>query len=80
MCISYLLLRIDYSLSKFGGLGTFEQLIQGHEIEKLHVLAGSKLLKKCFRRYSDSLFLILVGCSLRSIVGSAFQILGKRLK
>ena len=25
-----------YTLSKFGGLGTFEQLKQGHEIEKLH--------------------------------------------
>ena len=60
MCISYLLLRIDYSLSKFGGLGTFEQLIQGHEIEKLHVLAGSKLLKKCFRRYSDIIAILLL--------------------
>ena len=51
--------------SKFGGLGTFEQLKQGHKIEKLHVMAGSKLLKKCFHgyRYSDSLFLILVGWS-----------------
>ena len=29
-----------YSLSKFGGLGTFEQLEQGHEIEKLHVMAA----------------------------------------
>ena len=35
-----------YSLSKFGGLGTFEQLEQGHEIEKLHVMAGLKFLKK----------------------------------
>ena len=31
-----------YSLSKFGSLGTLEQLMQGHEIEKLHVMAGSK--------------------------------------
>ena len=53
-------------MSKFGGLGTFEQLIQGHKIEKLHVMAGLKLFKKCFHRYFDSLFLILVGCSLRS--------------
>ncbi len=65
---------------KFGGLGTFEQLIQGHKIEKLHVMAGLKLFKKYFLIYFDSLFLILVGCSLRSIVGSAFQILGKRFK
>ena len=31
-----------YSLLKFGDLGTFEQLEQGHEIEKLHVMAGLK--------------------------------------
>ena len=69
-----------YSLSKCGGLGTIEQLEQGHEIEKLHVITGSKLLKKHFHRYFNSLFLILVGWSLRSITGSMFQILGKRLK
>ena len=34
-----------YSLSKFGGFGIFAQLRQGHEIEKLHMMAGSKLLK-----------------------------------
>ena len=34
-----------YNLSKFGDLGTFEQLEQGHKIEKLHVFAGLKLLK-----------------------------------
>ena len=39
-----------YSLSKFGGFGIFAQLRQGHEIEKLHAVAGSKLLKKCFHR------------------------------
>ena len=66
-----------YSLSKFGGLGTFEQLEQGHEIEKLHMIAGLKLLKKCFHRYSNSLFLILVGWSLRSIIGNMLQIVGK---
>ena len=49
-----------YSLSKFGDFGIFAQLRQGHEIEKLHTMAGSKLLKKCFHRYSDSLFLILI--------------------
>ena len=69
-----------YSWSKFGDLGVFEQLKQGHEIEKLHAIAGSKLLMKCFHRYTDSLFLIVVGWSLRSIIGSMFQILGKRLK
>ena len=69
-----------YSLSKLGGLGTLEQLKQGHEIEKLHVMAGLKLIKKWFHRYSDNLFLILVGWSLRSIIGNMFQILGRRLK
>ena len=69
-----------YNLSKFGGLGAFEQLEQGHKIEKLHVFAGLKLLKMCFHRYSNSLFLILLRRSLRSIIGSMFQILGKRLK
>ena len=68
------------SLSKFGILGTIEQLEQGHAIEKLHVIAGLKFLKKCFHRYSVSLFLVLVGWLLRSIIGSVFQILGKRLK
>ena len=29
-------------LFKFGGLGTFKQLEQGYEIEKLHVFVGSK--------------------------------------
>ena len=77
--ISYIVLR-NYSLSKFGVLGTFAQLKQGHEIEKLHVMAGSKLLKKCFHKYSDNLLLILVGWSLGSIIGNIFQILGKRLK
>ena len=41
-----------YSLPKFGDLGTFEQLEQGHETEKLRVMAGLKFLKKCFHRYS----------------------------
>ena len=58
----------------FGGLGTFVQLRQGHEIKKLHVVAGSKLLKKWFHRYSDSLLLILVGWSLRLTIGSVFQL------
>ena len=31
-----------YNLSKFGGLETFKQFEQGHEIEKLHVFAGSR--------------------------------------
>ena len=47
---SYTLLAFNLhfdSLSTFGGLGTFEQLEQGHEIEK-YVMAGSKLFKKCF--------------------------------
>ena len=69
-----------YNLSKFGGLGIFEQLEQGHETEKLHMVAGLKFLKKCFHRYSVSLFLIVVGWSLRSIIGNVFQILGKGLK
>ena len=34
-----------YSLSKFGSLGTFAQLRQGHEIEKLHMMAGSNYSK-----------------------------------
>ena len=34
-----------YSLSKFGGVGTFEQLEQGHKIEKPHMIAGLKFLK-----------------------------------
>ena len=80
MTILLALNLLFYSLSKFGGLGNFEQLEQGHEIEKLHIMAGLKSLKKCFHRYSVSLFLILVGWSLRSIIGSVFQILGKRLK
>ena len=74
------LLLYYYSLSKFGGLETLEQLKQGHEIEKLHAMAGSKLLQKWFHRYSDSLFLILVGWCLRSIIGNMFQTLGRRLK
>ena len=67
---------------QFGSLGTFIRLTQGHEIEKLHVMAGSKLLKKCFHRYCDSLLLILVEWSLsqRSIIGNVFQILGKCVK
>ena len=43
-----------YSLSKFGSFGIFAQLRQGHEIKKLHAVAGSKLLK------NDSL--LLDGC------------------
>ena len=74
------LLDVDCSLSKFGGLGTFEQLMHGHKIEKVHVMVGSKLFRKCFHRYLVSLFLILVGCSLMSMIGKMFQILGKRLK
>ena len=80
MIILLALNLLFYSLSKFGDLGTIEQLEQGHAIEKLHVIAGLKFLKKCFHRYSVSLLLILVGWSLRSIIGSVFQILGKRLK
>ena len=50
-CTMTALLAINlhfYSLSKFGGFGTFEQLKQGQETEKLHAVTGSKLLKKCF--------------------------------
>ena len=54
--------------------------MQGHENEELYMMAQSKLLKKGFHRYSNSSFLILVGCSLMSILGNAFQILGKWLK
>ena len=67
-------------MSKFGGFGALEQLEHGQEIEKLQTMAGLKLLEKCFHRYSDSLCLILVGFSLRSIIGNVFQILGNRLK
>ena len=84
MIILWALNLLFYSLSKLDDLGTIEQLEQGHAIEKLHVIAGLKFLRKCFHRYSVSLFLILVGSSvgwsLRSIIGSVFQILGKRLK
>ena len=54
--------------------------MHGHKIEKVHVMVGSKLFRKCFHRYLVSLFLILVGCSLMSMIGKMFQILGKRLK
>ena len=43
MIILLALNLIFYSLSKFGGLGNFEQLEQGHEIEKLHVMAGFRI-------------------------------------
>ena len=52
----------------------------GHKIEKVHMKVESKLFKKCFHRYLVGLFLILVGCSLMSMIGKVFQILGKRLK
>ena len=47
ICIYYftmiILLALNllcYDLSKFGNLGTIEQLEQGHAIEKLHVIAS----------------------------------------
>ena len=42
MTILLALNLLFYSLSKFGGLGNFEQLEQGREIEKLHMMAGLK--------------------------------------
>ena len=56
-------LLTSYSLSKFGGgLGTFEQLIKGHEIEKLHAHDGwVKIIQEVLPYpYSNSLFFILV--------------------
>ena len=40
MTILLALNLLFYSLSKFGGLGTFEQLEQGHAIVKLHARDG----------------------------------------
>ena len=69
-CVSYI---HCYSLSKFSSLGTREQLaiMQRHKIEKLHMMAGSKLLRKYFIRVdvnSNSLILILIEWSLTSII------------
>ena len=47
-------------------------LLKGHEIEKLHAHDGwVKIIQEVLPyAYSNSLFLILVGWSLRSIIGS----------
>ena len=46
---------------KLRGFGTLEQLKQGQGSETLHTVAELKFSKKCFHRYFDSLFLILIG-------------------
>ena len=48
-----------YSLSKFGGFETFEQLKQGQESEKLHAMAW---FAKLFKKYFESIDILTV-CS-----------------
>ena len=50
MTILLALNLLFYNISK---LGTFEQLEQGHDIEKLYVIANLKLLRKCFHNLTD---------------------------
>ena len=78
ICIYYftliILLALNllfYSLSKFGDLETFEQLEQGHAIEKLHVIAGLKFLKKCFH-IGILLFLFLFHYPTRDLQGMVY--------
>jgi len=46
--------------------------------EKVHALLESKLVTKWFHKYSISFLLVVVIVLSQLIIGSAFQILGKR--